>query len=788
MRATRTIHLGLFLLAGSVLTLEVALTRILSLMLWSHYTFLVISTAILGFGAAGSLLAIQSRESDERGTRRLLATGSLAFAISVVAMLLVVTRFDIDTAGLFLRTGDTLKFVALYALCAVPFFFAGLSICHLLSVYSGQINTIYFADLLGAGAGALVVTVLLNALGAPGTISVCCVMAVVAALLFAGAPGRGALNRPAFALAVLAAVGAFFEPWTVPIATNKPMHGQEDEVVRSRWSLHGRIDVMESQLQPLDFGSGVSPEFDDRPAYYRTVYMDGSNPSRLIRYDQDRWFLPCLGTAGPYAFDFDSPKVAIVGSGGGIDTMMALHFGAREVTPLEINPVTVDLVSNEFGDYIGGIFGRPNVHLLAKEGRHFFTLDDGRYDILRLTGVDTQAAAAAGANAFDHAYLYTTEAIGEFWEHLSDDGILAINRPLGWQGMRLINIFLTAMEELPIEDPAAQLVIVTNRRWCDVLLRRRPYREGEVERFLEWAERVGHDVLHDPFHPRDTVVSRMVRATPEARAQLCASIEQRSGYNLDPITDDSPFLMEGLRLGTVLERLARGDFENTLISGFPKLLLTLVQAILLSALLILLPLKLGKRRIAAVAGRWWVVLYFSLLGMGFILAEMVFIQKYMILLGGPAYAMSITLFSILVFSGLGAFAARRVNVESPRVLLGVFVCLLALLAASAVFMRVGMPHVLGFGFGGRVLVSIASLAPISFAIGFPFPIGIRLLDRSAPDLIPWAWASNACLTVIGSVLCVILSVHLGFSVVLALAGACYVMATLSLLRMVRVEA
>ena len=525
MRATRTIHLGLFLLAGSVLTLEVALTRILSLMLWSHYTFLVISTAILGFGAAGSLLAIRSKSTDQQQTRRFLASNSLYFAISVVLMLLVVTRFDIDTSELFLQAGHTAKFVALYALCAVPFFFAGLAICHLLSVYSKQINTIYFADLLGAGAGALVVTVLLNALGAPGTISFCCVMAIVAALLFAGSPGGGALNRLAAGLAVVAAVAAYFEPWTIPIAANKPMRGQEDKVVHTRWSLHGRIDVLESELLPLEFGSGVSPEHDDRPANYRTFFMDGSNPSRLIQYDQDRWFIPYLGTAGPYAFQFDSPKVAIVGSGGGVDTMMALHFGASDVTALEINPVTVDMVSREFGDYIGGVFDEPNVQLLAKEGRHFFTLDDNHYDVLRLTGVDTQAAAAAGANAFDHAYLYTTEAIAEFWEHLDDDGILAINRPVGWQGLRLVNVFLKAIEELPIEDPASQLVVVTNHRWCDVLLRRRPYQADEVDRFLEWADEVGHNVLHDPFHPRDTVVSRLIRAKPQQRAKLLANLE-----------------------------------------------------------------------------------------------------------------------------------------------------------------------------------------------------------------------------------------------------------------------
>ncbi len=781
MKATRAAHVGLFLLSASVLALEIALTRIFSLMLWSHYSFLVISTALLGFGAAGSLLSIRRHAWSEEESRRFLARNCLFFAISVVATLMTVTQLGVNVTLVFTDLGQAVRFLAMYALMAIPFFFAGLTICHLLSACSAQINTIYFADLLGAGAGALSVTWLLNSVGAPGTISVSCACAIGAALLFAGLPRVRSINALAAAVALVVTVGSYIRPLEVPVEPSKPLRGQEDKVVETRWSLHGRIDVLESEKLPLSFGSGVTRKFFDRPAFYRTFYMDGGNPSRLIRYDQDHWFFPYLITAGPYALGMTKPHVAIIGSGGGVDTMMALNFDAAEITALEINPVTVDMVRGTFGEYIGGIFERPNVRLIASEGRHFFSLDENRYDVIRLTGVDTQAAAAVGANAFDHAYIYTVEAVQDFWNHLSEGGVLAINRPNGWQSQRLTNVFLAAAEGLGLSDAPARLVAVTNGRWSDILFRRRPYQEQEVESLMRWAEQGAIEVLYDPFHPRDNEIARLIGGGAEAREAVAAATKN----DIRPISDDSPFFMEGLTLGTVLRRIAGGDFAGTQGSGFPQLLLTLVQAIVLSALFILLPLRLGGRAIRKTPGHRWIVGYFAALGMGFILAELVYIQKYMILLGGPAYAMSITLFSILVFSGLGAFTANKIPLASPRALIGVFAAVLGLLAASALFLRWGMPYLLGFGFGTRVLLSILSLAPVSFAMGLPFPTGIRILNQSAPDLIPWAWASNACLTVIGSVLCMILSVQAGFSFVLALAAGCYVIAALCLARLLR---
>ena len=767
MIATRPVHLGLFLLSSAVLMLEVALTRVFSLMLYGHYAFLIISSAVLGFGAAGSWLAVERTERGGEQSRRYLSACTSLFALSLVLAVLAVTRLDVAPTRVFRDGPETLKFLALYAVTLVPFFFAGLAVCHLLSAACGQVNTIYFADLSGAGAGALIAPLLLNRLGAPVTIGFSCSLAVLAAWIFAGVEKTRPLQGSMVAAAVFLAVGTLLDAVPIPVAASKPMRGLEEAVELSRWSLHGRIDVMRSEPSPLSFGSGVNERHFDRPVEYRVLFVDGSNPSRLVRHNADPWFLRHLLTAGAYAVGAQRPRVVIVGSGGGIDTMMAIELGASDVTALEINPVTVDIVRNEFRDYLGGLFDRPDVHLLTREGRHFMTLDVGEFDLIRLTGVDTAAAAAVGANTLDHAYVYTVEAVRDYWNRLSEEGVLAVNRPRGWKTLRLVNVFLAALDELGVEDAAGRLAVVTNGRWCDVLLRKRPFTPVEVERLSAWAEETANGILYDPFHGRDPGLDRLIRGGPAERARIV----EESEVDLRPVTDDAPYFFEPMTLGGAIAQLAVLDLKAH--SGFPTLLILLVQAVVLSAVFILLPLWRGRDRRRPKPGKAPALGYFALLGLGFILAEIVFIQKYMIVLGGPVYAMSVTLFSILVFSGFGALAARWIPPARSRAPVGVAVVVAAALAMSVPLMNRIPSLLLEHGLGARVALSILSLAPVSFALGLPFPTGVRLLARRAPELIPWAWAANACLTVVGSVLAAILSIEWGFSRVLLLAAACY---------------
>jgi spermidine synthase len=757
--------------------LQVALTRIFSVMLWSHYTFLAISIALLGFGAAGSYLSLQRSEHSESELRRLLARSSLLFGAVAVVSVLLVTRLDLETTHIF-RPSGIFKMAGMYILAALPFFFAGLAICRMLSAYRSQVNTIYFADLTGAGFGALGVTLLLDGIGAPATILVACTLAAGASLLFAGSERHWSGIAGALGFAALSVVVATLDPWTVPVARSKALATEKRAVVDTRWSLHGRIDVLESTERPLSFGSGVSRQLYDRHADYRTFYMDGSNPSRMIRYDQDLWFLQRLLTAAPYNLGLEKPAVLIIGSGGGIDTMAALQYGARSVTAVEINPVTVELVRSHYADYVGHIFDNPKVRLVAREGRHFLTVDDSRYDLIRLTGVDTRAAAAIGANSMDHVYLYTRQAIRDLYSHLSENGIVAISRPDGWQSLRLVNVMLEELATDDAECVAECLVVLSNGRWNDHLLRRRPYLPEEVEALRSWAKDSKLQVLypHQPGNARKASYDKLLGPSAKERK----SFVENHRRDLLAVTDDRPFFFERFSLGSVLESLIRFDFKSVKQSAFPPLIMAFLQAIVLGVFFILYPLWRNRAGAEPADRRWWTLGYFSLLGLGFILTEMVFIQKYMILLGGPAYAMSVTLFAILVFGGLGAFTARHLAITSPRVVVVAPVAVVVMLALSAWFLERGMPELLGFGFSARVALGIATLAPVSFTLGLPFPVGIRILDARAPQLISWAWACNGCLSVVGSVLGVMISMEWGFSTTLAVAAGCYVIGAVCL--------
>ncbi|NNL68039.1 MAG: hypothetical protein HKP30_17455, partial [Myxococcales bacterium] len=564
------------------------------------------------------------------------------------------------------------------------------------------------------------------------------------------------------------------DPWTVHPPPSKPLRPLESKVMHSQWSLHARIDVLETRRIPLNFGGGVSPPFFD-PVAYRTIYMDGSNPSRLIEAGQDPWFLDKVVTAGPYAVAKPGPKVLIIGSGGGIDTLVARHHGASHVTAVEINPKTVELVTGRFAEYIGDPFSDPNVELHAAEGRHFLTLDDGRYDVVRLTGVDTAAAGASAGNALDTAYIYTVEAIQELWEHVAPGGVLGIHRASGWQTRRVIAILAAGLEAEGVPTLADRTFVATNERWSDVIVGKEPFTREQVAALTAWAESAKLPIYYDPFTPRPGELDRMIRSSREDRERLISV----SAANLEPTTDDSPFFFEALSLRTLWKHWGKLDVLRTPNSGYLVLFLTLIQAAILAAIFIVLPLiRLGGVR-GRIAGRGWLIPYFSMLGLGFILVELVFIQKYMIVVGGPARAMSVTLFTVLVFGGLGAYFSQRIDLASRRAVVGTLWAVVVMVLLSLLFLRFGLAPVLGLGSAARIAVGIAILAPVSFSLGMPFPLGVRLLNRGSPDLVPWAWACNGFLTVIGSVLCLIVSMAAGYTSAMLLAAVCYAIAAVA---------
>jgi spermidine synthase len=166
------------------------------------------------------------------------------------------------------------------------------------------------------------------------------------------------------------------------------------------------------------------------------IEYDAHNGSSIYHYEGPH-SLDFLGThllSTPYILK-QKPRVLVIGVGGGIDVMNAVWHGASHVTGVDLQPITINLLQGPLlKSWTGGIFERPEVELVASEGRHYVRSHDDRYDILQITAVDTFSAQTTGAYVLAESYLYTVEAFQDYLSHLTDDGILSIvvgDLPLG---------------------------------------------------------------------------------------------------------------------------------------------------------------------------------------------------------------------------------------------------------------------------------------------------------------------------------------------------------------------
>ncbi|MEE9126905.1 MAG: SAM-dependent methyltransferase, partial [Planctomycetota bacterium] len=170
------------------------------------------------------------------------------------------------------------------------------------------------------------------------------------------------------------------------------------------------------------------------------------------------------------------------------------------------------------------------------------------------------------------------------------------------------------------------------------------------------------------------------------------------------------------------------------------------------------------------------------LGMGFMFVEISMMQKMIIFLGHPTYALSVVLASILGFAGLGSLVSGRLPLLRRRNLHLLTAIIVVLIIVTGLVVRLLLPHLLGFSLAARIAMAVIILMPTAFVLGMPFPLGIRMLERRCPQLLPWGWAINGFLSVFSSIFCVVLSMAIGFTWVFLLAAAVYLLGMLAVSR------
>lgn len=804
---------GIGLCSVGVLMQEVLLTRIFSFTIWYHLAYLTISTALLGFGAAGSILAVSPRVV-ERHPRALAAWSSAGAGVALLAGLAIVGPRPISPDALILDpVGFGLGLLGYYAAVALPFLLAGLAVATPLAAWPRVASRLYAADLLGAGLGCAAAVVALSWLDGQAAVAVCAALFFAAAACYAEPRGlAGAFGAMALAVVLWAPQA---ERWIeLRPAETKTLGGalrDGGRILETRWSPVNRVDLFARANLRDGFWTtygrarGVQAPL---PRSLSLVY-DAHNGSDVYEVE-DRASLGFLEghlLALPYAILRD-PRVLVIGVGGGVDVLNALYHGARRVTGVELQPATVELHERRLADWTGGWLQRPEVELVAAEGRHYVRSHPARYDLVQITAVDTFAAQTTGAYVLAESYLYSVEAFGDFLSRLEPDGVLsiaigdllyadpAIPTPYS---TRLALVAREALRRRGVDDPRAHIALagqgIPNFRaapddivagaWIQTLLvKRSPFTGAESARLRDTLDRAGFSLRlapdgdDDDPHLGEVVFADAERLPRVLDAQI---------YDVAPITDDRPFFFHvlpwrDLVLDGRIDWTHPGSGTGQLV-----LLMMLGQALLLGGALIALPLVRGARGALPPRATLGFLAYFTALGLGFLLVEISFVQKYVLLLGYPTYSLSVTIFSLLVFAAAGAALSRRLWRRPERLLGGLLAVTLALLALEIVALPWLRERLLAAPLAGRVATTVALQCPLGLALGVYFPTGLELLRRREPRLVPWAWAVNGVASVVASVLAVILGMAIGFSGVAVVAGGIYTLGTLALLAVLRHE-
>jgi hypothetical protein len=787
-RARRGAYAAIALVSAAVLLFEVAITRILSVVLWYHFAFLAISLAMLGLGLPGVWFTLR-RPGRQALPVALLAAGALVPASIAVLFkageYVTHAQTAVPEVGMLFRGG----MLVVLGCVLVPFLGLGSAVCLLLMRAEGRlVGRMYAADLLGATVGALFIVPLLHTVPTPLIVAGAGLLPLAAVLVLgegddADRGARRVVTGLATALAgalLLAMISGV--PFRLRVSKS---YVEPESFVFEKWTPTARItifpDIFYLKDKKFGFGWGMGDKYQPVPIEQLWIEQDGSAGTPITRLETTPEAVPHLlfdVTSAGYQLR-PAHRACVIGGGGGRDILTALKAGVTDLDAVELNPHIVGALSGPLRAFSGDVYHLPGVHAEVSEGRSFLTHSRGGYDSIQISLIDSWAATAAGAFALSENYLYTVEALRLYWRRTSPTGLVAISRWMSGdrqlEGGRLAAMAVKAMELEGVADAQRHLAVVQAWSVGTFILSKVAFDDAEVGKLDAICEERGfrRHWPRGPKTPADSIVATVM-------SQGTASFEKK-GVDLSVPTDDRPFFFQTLSLFGTVDRDFLASLSNNEHSvALLRMLLSVMTVLTLS--LFFLPFLLRGR--VASAGRWapglWLGSgYFSAIGVAFMLVEMPWMQRFVLYLGHPSYATTVVLASLLLGAGIGSFAAARFDAPALRryALLLPMVLLAINLALGPIFQAT-----LGASFAARVALSAVLLAPGGFVMGFPFPAGMAAFGDANK---PWFWAMNGSASVLASVFSLALSMIAGFTAAGVLGVLFYVAALGLFLRQTR---
>ncbi|MCW8930324.1 MAG: SAM-dependent methyltransferase [Gammaproteobacteria bacterium] len=692
--------LSLGLISATALAYEILLMRLFSIIQWHHFAYMIISLALLGYGISGTLVSLL-QEFLKRKFHIAYPLFLFFFSVSSVACFLLAQIIPFNPEAIIWDSKQFWHLLSLFLLFSIPFLLVASAICLVFLSYPGQIGKIYAVDLLGAGIGSISIIILLYYLFPISALMIISLIGLVATLIALHETQIKHKEKTVSFFIILtgALVFLILQNQILNISPYKDeakiLNISGTKIIEQQSSPLGLLSIIESKKIPFRHAPGLSLYNTKEPPEQLGLFTDASNMTAITRFPdnlEQLSYLDQLTSALPYHLK-EINTLLIVGAGGGSDILQAMFHNTSHIDTVELNPQIIEILSGPFADYSGNIFLQDNVHVYSGDIREFLSRtphnEKEQYDLIQISLMDSFNASASGLYALNESYLYTVEALQLYLEHLNQDGYLAISRWVKTPPRDTIKMFATAVSALSntlITEPAKHLMLIRGWQTSTILVKKSPFNSSEVHQLKQFCQTRGFDVAWYPGIKSDEAnqLNRFREAYfyQAASALLNQSKKQTPyqfinnyKYYISPASDDKPFFHHFFKWSVLSELISLHKQGGLALveMGHIVLLATLILAVISSIILILLPLlifhlrsKSNTRFSLSTIGHLKLFSYFFSIGLAFLFIEIAMMQKFILFLHHPIYAIPVVLSAFMIFAGLGSALTSHILSQWSR--------------------------------------------------------------------------------------------------------------------------
>jgi spermidine synthase len=787
------IYFSVSLLSAAIIAFQLSLIQILSIVQWHHFAYMVISVAMLGFGAAGTVLSLAKKFFVDRAETilpGLMTLSGLAMALSVSIAQAEALRFD--SYLLFADYSHIWKLITTYFLFLIPFFLGALAIGIIFIKYVDKIGVLYFANMLGSGLGGLAAVFLMWIFFPQKLPAVIAVIAFAAGVIIV--PKE---QRNVFTFIVMVTVAVLVFMYITPAklqlseykSLSKTLNLPDSKIILKESSPYGLIEIVSTPY--LRYAPGLSIKYPGVVSVENAAFNNGDWIGPLLSNENDSLHYLLFTTENLGYVTADRNNVLVLGAGTGRQVRTAILNDAEIITSVEQNKALANLLEGKLASKVDFILNDESVRLQNISPRTFLLSTQQKFDLISLPMIDA-FGGSSGMYALQEQYLLTVESFNEMLAALNRNGVVSVSTYIDYpyrNPIKIIATFAEVFEKRKIDNPDEYIAAIKNWNTITFLVKKDPLTVSEIDSIRNFCGRMNFDPVLLPdisdaererFNKlQDTSIYSMFDRILQSKEER-EKLYDEYPFNIKPATDNQPYFSQFLQWSTI--PLLADLFGNQSVPffevGYLLMYLTFIQITILAIILIIVPLfRFGFKG----GGKLKTLLYFSGLGIGYMLIEIILIQRFTLYFGNVIYAAALVVCLMLVSSGFGSLVSQKITPKPYRIFLIVSFIIISFII-YALFLSGWLRTTIGFSLTAKIILSFIWIAPPAFFMGMPFPLGLKMLSFSNESQIPWAWGINGVFSVVSAVLATIIAVELGFVWVMVFAIGGYLLVIVSNLR------